>query len=243
MTMAFFQETRPAREPFLRVPATVTALIAILVLFHIARVFAPGDWPQRILVQYAFDPAIYSPAYRASHHVAAASWFDLATPFLSYAFLHADTTHIAVNSLWLLAFGPIVARRLGPARFVAYFLTSAIGGALGYLAFHWGRDEAVIGASGAISGLMGGTIRLMRVREPNLGNATLPLLPILSQQVLTFSAIWLVINAATGVFGFGAGPGIHAIAWEDHMGGYLTGLLLISLFDRRPLEGQSRPHT
>jgi membrane associated rhomboid family serine protease len=66
----------------------------------------------------------------------------------------------------------------------------------------------------------------------------MPLLPIFSQQVLSFSAVWLALNAATGISGFGAGPGIHAIAWEDHMGGYLAGLLLVGLFDRPQLEAR-----
>ncbi|HEV2652979.1 MAG TPA: rhomboid family intramembrane serine protease [Rhizomicrobium sp.] len=241
--MAFFQETKPAREPFLRVPAAVTALIAALVLAHIARVFAPGVWPQRILEEYSFNPALYSPAFVAAHHAGAISLFDRVVPFFSYMFLHADTTHIGVNSVWLLAFGPIVAQRLGAVRFILFFLVSGVGGALGYLAFHWGLNEAVIGASGAISGLMGASIRIMRFREPYLNGAAMPLLPVFSQQVLSFSAIWLAINAATGIFGFGAGPGIHAIAWEDHMGGYLAGLLLIGLFDRRPLEAGRGAHT
>jgi membrane associated rhomboid family serine protease len=241
--MAFFQESKPTREPFLRVPGAVTALIAMLVLAHVARIFAPGLWPQRILEEYAFNPMLYSPAFLAQHHIGAISPFGRVIPFISYIFLHADTTHITVNSIWLLAFGPIVARRLGAMRFILFFLITGVGGALGYLAFHWGLDEAVIGASGAISGLMGASIRIMRFREPYLNGAAMPLLPIFSQQVLSFSAIWLGINAITGVFGFGAGPGVHAIAWEDHMGGYLAGLLLIGLFDPRVLEARHNAHT
>ena len=241
--MAFFQESKPAREPFLRVPAAVTVLIAVLVLAHVARVFAPGAWPLRILEEYSFNPALYSPLFLAAHHVGAISLIDRIVPFISYIFLHADTTHIAVNSVWLLAFGPIVAQRLGAFRFILFFLVSGIGGALGYLAFHWGLNEAVIGASGAISGLMGASVRITRFREPYLNRAAMPLLPVFSQQVVSFSVIWLAINAATGIFGFGAGPGIHSIAWEDHMGGYLAGLLLIGLFDPRQLEARRDAHT
>jgi membrane associated rhomboid family serine protease len=241
--MAFFQEPKPAREPFLRVPAAVAVLIAVLVLAHIARVFAPGVWSFKILEEYSFNPALYSPAFLAAHHVGSISLIDRVVPFFSYMFLHADTTHIAVNSVWLLAFGPIVAQRLGALRFIVFFLVTGVGGALAYLAFHWGRNEAVIGASGAISGLMGASVRIMRFREPYLNKAAMPLLPLFSQQVVSFSVIWLAINALTGISGFGAGPGIHSIAWEDHMGGYLAGLLLISLFDPRQLEARRDAHT
>ena len=146
--------------------------------------------------------------------------------------LHADTMHIAINSVWLLAFGPVVARRFGGPAFLLFFTLCGLSGAACYLAFNWGAEVGVIGASGAISGLMGAAIRMMHIRQPYLNVATLRLVPLFSSQVLGFTAVWLVVNLLTGLVGVGLTGQLQSIAWEDHMGGYLAGLLLAGLFER-----------
>lgn len=229
--MAFFVESKPAREPFLRAPSSVLGLIAVLVMAHVARVMAPAAVSDRVLNDYALNPARYSAQFLAAHHADPGSLLDRIVPFFGHMLLHADTTHIAVNSLWLLAFGPVVARRFGGPAFILFFTLCGLAGGAFYVAFNWGQDASVIGASGGISGLMGGAIRMMRLRQPYLNAATLPLLPIFSSQVLGFTAVWLGVNLVTGVIGLGMTAQYQAIAWQDHMGGYLAGLVLAGLFE------------
>ena len=221
--MAFFVEGKPARQPFLRAPASVFGLIGVLVAAHLARDLAPAALSEKILNDYALDPARYASA--------TASWSDKIVPLFSHMLLHANATHIAVNAVWLLAFGPVVARRFGGVAFVVFFLLCGVAGALFFVALNWGADVGVIGASGAISGLMGAAIRMIRLRQPYLNVATLPLVPIWSSQVLGFSAVWLAINLVTGVTGLATGGSIQPVAWEAHMGGYLAGLFLTGLFE------------
>jgi len=221
--MAYFQEGRPAREPFLRAPASVVVLIAIVALAHIARVLAPAAVSERILNGYALDPAIFTQA--------GASLADRIVPLFSHMLLHADVTHLGVNCIWLLAFGPIVARRFGTVPFYILFILSGLAGALAFVSLDWGQNVGVIGASGAISGLMGAAIRMMRIRAPYLDAATLPLMPLFSSQVLLFTAVWLFVNALTGILGVGLTGSMQAIAWQDHMGGYFAGLLLAGPFE------------
>ena len=123
----------------------------------------------------------------------------IASAFFSHMLLHANTMHIAINCVWLLAFGPVVARRFGGFAFLVFFALCGVAGALFYVALNWGDTVGVIGASGAISGLMGAAIRMMRMRQPYLNAAHLPLVPILSSQVLGFSAVWLAVNLLTGI--------------------------------------------
>ncbi len=234
--MAYFQEGRPAREPFLRAPASVVALIGVIAAAHVARVLAPAAVSERILNTYALHPAVYTAPTGIS-----ASWTDRVVPLFSHMLLHADLTHLAVNSVWLLAFGPIVARRFGALPFYVLFVISGLAGALAFVALDWGQNVGVIGASGAISGLMGAAIRMMRVREPYLNAATLPLMPLLSSQVVLFTAVWLLVNAATGLLGVGLTGSMQAIAWQDHMGGYFAGLLLAGPFEH--LFGRLRRRT
>lgn len=219
--MAFLQ-SEPPREPFLHAPASVLWLIAALVVAHVARVLVPATLSDEILMQYAFIPARYSDGLTAG------GIFALAVPFVSYMFLHANFVHLAVNSVWLLAFGPIVARRYGTGLFLLFFTVCGIAGAATYLGFNWGSPEGVIGASGAISGLMAAGIRMY----PWPGAARLhPMAPIFSSPVMLFSGFWFGANLLAGLTGFGAAGDLHQIAWQAHLGGYLAGLFLAGGFD------------
>lgn len=223
--MGLQEDSMAPREPAFRAPASVLVLIALLVAAHAARVLPSAAFADRIVGDYALDPAVYLAHYPGV-------WLDrLVMPF-SHIFLHADWTHLAVNSVWLLAFGPPIARRFGGPAFFAFFLLCGLAGAAFFVAFDWGQNTGAIGASGAVSGLMGGAIRMVDIRRPNLDTTGMPLLSLFSRQVLSFSAIWLVVNFAVGVIGLGAWGALQAIAWQDHMGGYFAGLLLAAPFDR-----------
>jgi membrane associated rhomboid family serine protease len=227
--MAFFQEARPAREPMFRVPAAVAVLIGLLVAAHAARVLSPIS--ERIVNDYALDPVLYSAAALKALGVAAPTLWDRIVPLFSAIFLHADLTHLAVNCVWLLAFGPVIARRFGAVAFFLFFLLCGLAGSAAFVALNWGQNIGAIGASGAISGLMGGAIRMMDIRQPYLNVATLPLQPLFSRQVLSFTVIWMVLNFVTGYFAIGAFGAVQTIAWQDHLGGYIAGLLLAGPFE------------
>ena len=222
--MAFLQ-SQPPREPFLHAPASVFWLIAAIAAAHVARILAPAQISYAILEQLSFVPARYEQA---------GPLWTLAIPFVSHLFLHADFVHLSVNCLWLLVFGPVVARRFGTGLFLLFFAVCGIVGAATYLSLNWGSQDGVIGASGAISGLMGAAIRM--IPWPG-ATRTLPLARILSKPVVIFSVFWAIANFIFGITGFGAAGEIHQIAWQAHLGGYIAGLLLAGVFD-----GMRRPH-
>jgi len=229
--MAFFQETRPAREPFLRAPTSVVVLIGLLALAHVARVLAPAAWSDWALDTFALRPVLYSASALKALGAATPSLFDRIAPLFGHMFVHENFTHLAFNCIWLLVFGPVVARRFGTLGFYVFFLICGLAGAACFVAMDWGQLDGAVGASGAISGLMGAGIRMIRVREPWLMGATLPLMPLASSQVVAFSAIWLAVNFVTGIVGIGPTGTLQAIAWQAHLGGYLAGLLLAGPFD------------
>ena len=121
-------------------------------------------------------------------------------PFVSYMFLHANWTHVIANSIWLLPFGSVVARRYGTWLFVAFFLVCGIAGAAVHLACNWGSMAPVIGASAAVSGLMGAAFRMLpRAAGRRLGTRCF------HKPVLLWSAFWTLINVVAGLTGFGTG--------------------------------------
>jgi membrane associated rhomboid family serine protease len=214
--MAFLQ-SQPPREPFLQAPAVVLWLIAVLVAVHLALSIFPV--PDAAVEAFAFVPARYA---------AGGSLFALTVPPVSYMFLHADAVHLTINCLWLLAFGPLVARRYGAILFLIFFLACGVAAALTHLALNWGSPVAVIGASGGISGLMAGGFRMLRWPGVALGSR---LAPVLSRPILMFSAVWLTVNLIVGITGLGIVGEGQVIAWQAHMGGYLCGLFGIDLVE------------
>jgi membrane associated rhomboid family serine protease len=108
-------------------------------------------------------------------------------------------------------------------RFLVFYLVCGVLASLGYAAVHWGREVVLVGASGAISGLMGASSRLLD-RGPTLA-------PFTSRTVVGMALAWGGVNVlmAFGWIDVGAGA---PIAWEAHLFGYAAGLLLLAPFDR-----------
>jgi membrane associated rhomboid family serine protease len=231
--MAFLRDG-DRREPAFNVPASVTWLIVALVAAHVARVLLPPEASERALIDYGFIPLRLSQGF-------ANGLLERVTPFVSYIFLHGDLTHLAVNCLWLLAFGPIVARRFGPILFILFFLVCGVLAAATYFCVNRLSPIPVIGASGAISGLMAAGVRLLRPTTSRRLEFRGSLAPIFSRQVLVFSLFWVVVNLVFGPTGLTLGGETGQLAWQAHLGGYFAGLLLVRPFDFAG--GSTRPDT
>ena len=102
-------------------------------------------------------------------------------------------------------------------RFFAFYLVCGVLSSLGYVLLHWGRADVLVGASGAISGLMGATSRLLDRRGA--------LAPFRSRTVIGMAAAWGFINLLMALRWIDAGSGGAPIAWEAHLFGYAAGLL------------------
>ena len=216
--MAFLQSA-PPREPFLHAPPVVLWLIGLLVAVYAGLALAPPSVADSLTLRFAFIPARYAEG---------GSFFALTIPFLSHMLLHGSVFHLVLNSVWLLAFGPIVARRYGTVPFLIFFALCGIAGAATHLAFNWGSHDAVIGASGGISGLMAAGIRMLRWPNTPPGQR---LAPLFSRPVLLFTGIWLATNLLFGMTGFGTDGELQQIAWLAHLGGYFCGLFGIGLLE------------
>ncbi|MBA2588753.1 MAG: rhomboid family intramembrane serine protease [Alphaproteobacteria bacterium] len=228
--MAFLQSQSP-RQPIFRAPQVVLWLIGGLAAAHGARTLLSPARSADMVYEYALVPARYSRAFLESHMADPGTVLERAVPFVSYMALHNDWTHLLINCLWLLAFGPVVARRLGASLFLVFFLVCGVAGAVTYLAFNWASPLPVIGASGAISGLMAAGLRMLPGQAPWAAPGDAPLAPIFSRQILMFSVVWAAINLLAGLTGLGMGGESGLIAWQAHLGGFLAGLLLCGPFD------------
>ena len=147
-------------------------------------------------------------------------------PTLLYAlFLHGSWPHALMNAAFALAFGTPLARWLGvrpmgALLFYAFYLACGVLASLGFAALHLGSPEPLIGASGAVSGLMGVAARLIG-GQGRMG-------PVFSRTVIALGGALVVINVLVGVIGSALVPGAGGapIAWEAHLFGFAAGVLL-----------------
>lgn len=156
-------------------------------------------------------------------------WQGQWTGVVTMMFVHGGWLHAGMNAAFALAFGAPVARLLGQgarggAIFCLFYLTCGILSGVGYAMLHPDAAGPVVGASGAVSGLMGASARIMDGRG-GVG-------PMFGPQVLSLGLGWLIVNlvmaVAGGLLTFGAG----AVAWEAHLVGFAVGVLLIGVFAR-----------
>jgi membrane associated rhomboid family serine protease len=218
----------PRREPVFNMPPVIVALIAICAAVHLVRVYLlDPDLFYLVLVHGAFIPLRYSGGIAFG-----LDWF---TSPITYAFLHGSAAHIALNMIWLAAFGSPLAGRLGTGRFLLFWVLTGLAAAGLHYVLHSTDPSPLIGASGAISGMMGAAARFGFRIDRSQGKAVFggPVLPIgavlRSRGAVTFLAVWFVINLVTGLVGLAPGVG-DQIAWEAHIGGFVAGFFGIRLF-------------
>ena len=138
---------------------------------------------------------------------------------LTAAFLHAGLLHLSLNMLMLLFCGRFVEKVLGGKLLLLLFLVGAYAAAATEFAFQPNSDSPMIGASGAISAIIG-TYALLYSRQqvkaigPFSANAV---------RILWLAAAWTIIQLMVGIVSLG---GIGRIAIGAHIGGFVAGLLL-----------------
>lgn len=220
-------EAPQERQPVFNIPAVVVALIAVCVAVHLVRLYVLTiDQDIWLLLRAAFIPIRYSGQFDIDVYA-------FTTPF-TYAFLHGSVMHLAINMIWLAAFGSPLANRLGVGRFLVFWAATGIAAAATHYLLHMVDQSPLVGASGAISGMMGAAARFGFRASRAAGRSAFdgPLLPaavaLRLRPVVTFLAVWMAINLVTGLVGLGAGA--DRIAWEAHVGGFVVGFFGIGSF-------------
>lgn len=144
---------------------------------------------------------------------------------ISYAFLHGDFMHLASNMLFLWVFGDNVEDALGHVRYLLFYLLCAVAGALAHGLLVPDSTAPLIGASGAISGIIGAYLMLHpKVRIWVLAFGRIPLrlpaaIPLLAWIAYQLAAVFLMPE--------------DTVSWAAHVGGFAAGVLLVLVLRRR----------
>ncbi len=157
--------------------------------------------------------------------------FPPAASLITALFVHAGVLHLAGNVLFLWVFGNNVEDRLGHLRFLIFYLAAGVAATLVHVALFPGSDVPVVGASGAVSGVLGAYLLLfpharVRVLFPPFFFRTFRL------PAWLFLGLWFVLQGFVGAEDVyvAAAPGAEqgGVAWAAHVGGFVAGMVLVA---------------
>jgi membrane associated rhomboid family serine protease len=229
------------RQPVFLLPWPVTALCGLLIAIQLTSDLILNDSGREALLTWlAFVP------YRLiAPNEIDGGWLPLIwTPF-THAFLHGGWEHVGLNAVWLAIFGTPIAQRYGAVRMYILFLIGAALGAAAFAATTLPHVQILVGASGGVAALTGAAVRFIfqppmvavdeATGERHLVGRKLATLSefIRNPTARFFSLVWLVLNGLVPLVPlFMAGQSVQ-IAWQTHIAGFLAGLLLVPLLERR----------
>jgi len=159
-------------------------------------------------------------------------------------FLHGGWLHVISNMWALFIFGDNIEDRMGHFRFFVFYLICGMGAAAAHVLADPSSAVPVVGASGALSGVMGAYL-LLFPRARVVALVPVFLLPwFVEVPAVVFIGLWFITQIFNGVLSLSGGAQVGAyggVAWWAHVGGFLVGLVLAKAFARRYLYRQFSP--
>lgn len=205
------------------VPVVTWALIAVCVAVFFWQMSLTGGEAERAVMLYGMTPAhLFGAGGGAGEGIPA--WATI----VSSMFLHGSLAHLFGNMLYLWIFGDNVELAMGRARFLVFYLLCGAVAALAQGLQAPGSDVPLIGASGAISGVLGGYLLLQpfgRVRILVMG-----IYRTIEVPALLALGAWFVIQFISGL---GSDPTAGGVAFWAHVGGFVAGMALVPFFRAR----------
>ncbi|MEW6747457.1 MAG: rhomboid family intramembrane serine protease [Planctomycetota bacterium] len=223
------RDSIPSRHPPVATVGLITANVTLFLLLW----SLPEPRLEEVFYLFGIVPARYA-------HPVWARWLGLSTdnywPFLTSIFLHGGWLHLVSNMWMLWIFGDNVEDRMGPWRFVLFYLACGVFAGLVHFLSQPDSRVPTVGASGAIAGVMGAYLLLY----PTSRVLTLVLIVIwpllLEIPAVFFLAFWFATQFLSGSAALAAPHQAGGIAWWAHVGGFIAGMAFVWFFlaRRRP---------
>ena len=208
--------------PHRRTPVVTLLIIAACVAVTVYEYTLPDAALGRFIGTWGLTPARMRPGAESE------AWWTLLTSM----FLHGGLAHVAGNCWFLWLFGNNVEDRLGPIRYIAFFLVTGIAAATAQFVFAPGSTTPMVGASGAISGILGAYFRYLP-RSIIITLTPLWFAPLLPIPAFAFILLWFAFQIWNGIAS--VLPNLSGgVAWWAHIGGFLAGAFLARPFAPRP---------
>ena len=145
----------------------------------------------------------------------------------SSMFIHSGFFHLAGNMLYLWIFGNNIEDVLGKFRFILFYLVCGTIAALGHIATNTDSIIPMIGASGAVSGVLGAYLVLFPFARVKTLIFIIIFVTVIRIPALVLLGLWIALQVLNGI---AASDGSAGVAWFAHIGGFLAGMILILPF-------------
>ena len=209
-------------------PLVNWALIALNVAAFFLELSQPSERAlQSFITAWGVVPREYSSGHDIAPLIPLPFWSTLITSM----FLHGGWMHLGGNMLYLWIFGDNLNKVMGQVRYFLFYILCGLAAGLAHIAFNSGSGVPSVGASGAISGVLGGYMVLFprnRVRVMMRGGIT-------AVPAYVMLGLWILIQIVSGAMDQGGEGG--GVAFMAHIGGFAAGLVLVKLF----AAGRARP--
>ena len=227
----------PLRDniPSKNLPVINNLLIGInVVMFGVQLLQGPETGFHRFVYIYGLVPARYTLPDAA----AGVTLFQQGISLVTFMFLHGGFFHLLFNMWSLYIFGDNVEDRLGPLRYIIFYLTCGLISGLTHLVLNAHSTVPTIGASGAVAGVMGAYF-LLHPRARILTLIPIIFIPwIVEIPAFFFLGIWFLLQILSASSTSGTASNI---AWWAHIGGFVCGMVMLKLTIALPKTGFSAP--
>jgi membrane associated rhomboid family serine protease len=219
-----------------RTPPLVTMMLiivnVIVFLYQLSLHFGAGAMGSRAGEEFVLEFGLV-PCRLTGACTAPADLLHPSLTVFSSMFVHGGILHIAGNMLYLWIFGSNVEDTLGHARFFVFYLSSGFVAALAQTASHPESSVPMVGASGAVAGVLGAYLFLF----PHATILTLLVIGffirLVHMPVMVVLGFWFVVQFLNGLLERSMGAGTGGVAWFAHIGGFLAGMVLLFLLRPR----------
>ncbi len=211
------RDTTPTRN----VPVVNNAIIGINVLIFILQLAQGAEW-NKFVFTYGLVPARYSIPQISAYFSAPQQVFS----FISFMFLHGGFWHLLGNMWSLYIFGDNVEDRLGPLRYLMFYLICGVASGVSHLLLNLHSNLPTIGASGAIAGVMGAYF-ILYPRSKILTLIPIFFIPYFIEiPAYVFLGLWFALQFISATVSQGQAGGV---AWWAHIGGFIFGIIFLKI--------------
>jgi len=219
------------------VPVMTVGLIGLNVLVFLYQISLGPGGAEVFIYQFGAIPAvIFGSQNLPSELVAIPASLSVFTSM----FLHGGFLHLIGNMLYLWIFGNNIEDAMGHGRFILFYLLTGVAASMAHFFTDLNSEIPTIGASGAISGILGAYILLY----PRAQVLVLIFLGFFIRVMYVPAGLalgfYFLLQILQGTLTFGQGGG--GVAWFAHIGGFMAGLLLVGLFKQPTVRFFNQPH-
>ena len=204
-------------------PTKKTSIVTIFLIISNIAIFLYPFFSDKIEFISFIKQFALIPVEIKNGNLSDSNWINPHLTFVTSMFMHASISHILFNMLFLWIFGNNIEDVMTPFRFIIFYLLTGVIGSLAFYFTHMGSQVSCVGASGAVSGILGAYLFLF----PKARVHTIVFIFPMRLPAYIFLIVWF-LGQLSGLL-----DGQGNVAWIAHVAGFLSGIVLYKFFIKR----------